>query len=128
MHANDEDRKHDASVCNSLDEHAFYDCVRTNSDDIFRGSLGTIYVPAVGRDRYHGSSYLRRTQTFPSIRKCHLLVRWNFSLSLSLSPSTSPKIGALLLSLIIGAALIIWTSSDLRQSLSTHIVVAPLAD
>jgi len=79
------------SATKTLDEHAFYDCVRTNSDDIFRGSLGIIYVPVVGRDRYHGSSYLRQTEAFPSIRKCHLLVRWNFSLFLPRSNVTEDR-------------------------------------
>lgn len=79
----------------------------------FRGSLGAIYVPAVGRDRCPDGPYLRRTEALPpDYQEVPLPARWNLSLF-------SPSIGALLL--IIGAAHRIQTSSDLRPSLSTQI-------
>lgn len=86
----------------------------------FRGSLGAIYVPAVGRDRCPDGPYLRRTEALPpDYQEVPLPVRWNLSLF-------SPSIGALLL--IIDAALRIQTSSDLRQSLSTQIASLATTD
>jgi hypothetical protein len=99
-----EDRSRSFRLCGSRRQKpqlALYHCVRTNSGDIFRGSLATIYVPVVIQRRFVPAS--GREALPPDYQE--VLFTSQVKL-LSLSPSIDDRC-TVPISLIIGAALII---------------------